>query len=58
MHIEPRLLVFTKGVRARIDLARTMRIGGVSLWALGFDNDAVWKGVTEVARPRAKGATP
>jgi len=47
-----------QGVRARIDLARTMRIGGVSLWGLGFDNDAVWKGITEVARPRAKGATP
>ncbi len=47
-----------QGVRARIDLARELRIGGVSLWALGFDSDSVWTGITEVARPRTKETTP
>jgi len=47
-----------QGVRARIDLARELRIGGVSLWALGFDSDTVWAGIAEVARPQPKEATP
>ncbi len=30
------------GVRLRMDLAREYRLNGVSLWALGFEDDAVW----------------
>ncbi len=31
------------GVRLRMDLAREYRLDGVSLWALGFDDDLVWE---------------
>ena len=31
------------GVRLRMDLAREHRLDGVSLWALGFDDAAVWE---------------
>jgi HAD superfamily hydrolase (TIGR01509 family) len=40
------------GAKARIDLARTERIGGVSLWALGFDTGELWTAITPVARPQ------
>jgi hypothetical protein len=30
------------GIRLRMDLAREYRLDGVSLWALGFDDAAVW----------------
>jgi len=30
------------GVRLRMDLARESRLGGVALWAFGFDDEAVW----------------
>ena len=30
------------GVRLRMDLAREYGLNGVSLWALGFEDDAVW----------------
>lgn len=30
------------GVRLRMDLAREYQLNGVSLWALGFEDDAVW----------------
>ena len=43
------------GVRARIDLAREERIGGVVLWALGFDTELMWEGIAAVARPRPSG---
>lgn len=43
-----------QGVTERIDLARAERIGGVSFWALGFDNDEIWKTVTAVAAPQQK----
>ena len=33
------------GVRARIDLAISAGLGGVSLWALGFDDDDVWDAI-------------
>jgi len=33
------------GVRARMDLAIDARLGGVALWALGFDNDDVWDAI-------------
>jgi HAD superfamily hydrolase (TIGR01509 family) len=41
-----------QGARARLDLARTERIGGVSFWALGFDSAALWTQVAPVARPQ------
>jgi spore germination protein YaaH len=41
-----------QGVRARVDLARKERIGGVALWALGFDSEATWSAIADVARPR------
>jgi len=47
------------GVRARIDLARTERIGGVSFWALGFDSPQTWELTNPVAtRQRAGGTAP
>ena len=33
------------GVRARMDLARAKQLGGVSLWAFGFDDDDVWDAI-------------
>ena len=33
------------GVRARMDLAISAGLGGVSLWALGFDDDDVWDAI-------------
>jgi spore germination protein YaaH len=38
------------GARQRIDLARTERLGGVSLWALGFDSAETWQNITQLAR--------
>ncbi len=40
------------GVRARVDVARDLRIGGVAFWALGYDTAAEWAAITDVARPR------
>ena len=41
------------GIRLRMDLARQYRLDGVSLWALGFDDDAVWDSILPtVADPR------
>ena len=46
------------GVRARMDLAREAGLGGVSLWALGFEDDAVWEQVLPtVADPFAPTTT-
>ena len=39
------------GVRARVDLARKERVGGVVFWALGYDTEATWAAVADVARP-------
>ena len=39
------------GSRARLDLARKERIGGVAFWALGFDNPETWSSVADVATP-------
>ncbi len=33
------------GVRLRMDLAREYQLNGVSLWALGFEDDAVWDAI-------------
>ena len=39
------------GTAERIDLARTERLGGVSLWALGFDDITTWQAIGALARP-------
>jgi HAD superfamily hydrolase (TIGR01509 family) len=39
------------GTAERIDLARTERLGGVSLWALGFDGPATWLAIGSMATP-------
>jgi spore germination protein YaaH len=38
------------GARQRIDLARRERLGGASLWALGFDAPATWQSIAQLAR--------
>jgi len=42
--------VDAEGSRERIDLARTERLGAVSLWALGFDSPATWQNIGQLAR--------
>jgi spore germination protein YaaH len=37
--------VDAEGIRARMDLAIDARLGGVALWALGFDDDDVWDAI-------------
>ena len=39
------------GTAERIDIARTERLGGVSLWALGFDDPTTWQAISSLARP-------
>jgi len=34
-----------KGIRARMDLAIKARLGGVALWALGFDDEEIWDAI-------------
>jgi hypothetical protein len=42
------------GIRRRMDLAREYRLDGVSLWALGFEDEAVWDAILPtVADPSA-----
>jgi spore germination protein YaaH len=45
------------GVRARLDLARERRLGGVSLWALGFDDAAVWDAIAPTVESGADPST-
>ncbi|MCE9622284.1 MAG: HAD-IA family hydrolase [Actinomycetia bacterium] len=40
------------GSRARLDLAREERIGGVAFWALGFDSPATWASVAGFETPK------
>jgi spore germination protein len=40
--------VDSDGARARIDLAIEAGLGGVSLWALGYENDAFWQAIDPV----------
>ncbi len=35
----------------RIDRAREQRLGGASLWALGYDSPATWTAIGALARP-------
>ena len=37
--------VDSEGVRARMDIAIESRLGGISVWALGFDDDDVWDAI-------------
>ena len=47
------------GIRLRMDLAREHHLSGVSLWALGFDDDAVWDAILPtVSDPSAPVSTP
>lgn len=43
--------VDARGVRARMDLAISAGLGGVSLWALGFDDNDVWDAILIDATP-------
>lgn len=40
-----------QGVRARIDIAREERLGGVALWAIGFDSDTLWPTIAPLSTP-------
>lgn len=51
-------IVTAAGARARIDLARKERLGGVSLWALGFDGGELWDEVHDLARQAASSVPP
>lgn len=39
------------GFRQRMDLARQKQLGGVALWALGFDDQAVWDAILPTVTP-------
>jgi spore germination protein YaaH len=39
------------GVRLRMDLAREYQLNGVSLWALGFEDDDVWAEILPTVTP-------
>lgn len=49
--------VDVEGARKRIDIAREARLGGVSLWALGYDDDELWAAIEPVVRPVAASTT-
>ena len=38
------------GARARIDLAREAGLGGVALWALGYETDGTWVTIDDAIR--------
>ena len=38
------------GARARIDLARDAGLGGVALWALGYETDGTWVTIDDAIR--------
>lgn len=47
------------GIRQRMDLAREHQLDGVALWALGFDDQAVWDAILPtVSDPSATTAAP
>jgi spore germination protein YaaH len=49
--------VDAEGARRRIDLAREARLGGVSLWALGYDDESLWAAIGPVVRPVSTATT-
>jgi spore germination protein YaaH len=42
--------VDSEGIAARVELARRAGWGGVSLWALGYDDDEAWQALVTAAR--------
>jgi spore germination protein len=40
--------VDANGARARIDLALDRRLGGVALWALGYEDDSLWTAIADI----------
>ncbi len=43
--------VDAEGAAARVDLARTSRLGGAALWAIGYDSPSTWTAIGALARP-------
>ena len=43
--------VDAEGTAARVDLARTERLGGAALWALGYDSPATWSAIGALGPP-------
>lgn len=43
------------GARLRLDLARRSGLGGGVLWALGYDDEAVWDALAPLVQPPAPG---
>lgn len=46
--------VDAQGARERIELARRAKLGGVALWALGYDDDSVWDAIGPLLRSPAE----
>lgn len=44
-------MVTPDGTRQRMDLAREYRVGGVAIWALGFDSPATWTAIGPTVKP-------
>ena len=42
-----------RGWQPRLGLAEAAGLGGGSLWALGYEDEEVWNGLTEVGPPRS-----
>ena len=45
------------GARARIDLAREAGLGGVALWALGYETDGTWVTIDDAIRAGTAGTS-
>ena len=45
------------GARARIDLARDAGLGGVALWALGYETDGTWVTIDDAIRAGTPGTS-
>jgi spore germination protein YaaH len=45
------------GARARIDLAREAELGGVALWALGYETDGTWVTIDDAIRAGVAGTS-
>ena len=45
--------VDAQGTRERIDLARGAQLGGIAIWALGYDSPATWAAIGPFAAPPA-----
>lgn len=47
-----------EGIRRRAELAEAAGLGGVALWALGFEDDAVWEALLREEQPAATTTQP